>query len=233
MSARLILFDIDGTLIRPNGIGRAAIRPTLRHLVGRDTALDGLSLAGKVDWGIWRELLAREGITAAEVDARLGEISDRYIAELARVLAADDGPRPELLPGVVALLERLSGSNDVVLGLLTGNFARSASLKLEAAGLARYFRVGAYGEDAPERASLPAVAVARAARLDPGIPREGAGIVIIGDTEHDVSCGAALGVRTLGVATGARAAATLRAAGADLVVNSLAETDAIVGWLLD
>lgn len=233
MSTRLVLFDIDGTLIRSNGLGRAAIRPTLRHLVGRDDALEGLSLAGKVDWGIWRELLAREGLAAAEVDARLAEIVDRYVAELTRVLGTPDGPRPELLPGILPLLKRLDRSPGILLGLLTGNFARAARLKLEAAGIAGYFGFGAFGDDAPERAELPPFAVARASRLEPRIARSGPGIVIIGDTEHDVRCGAALGVRSLGVATGARDADALRAAGADRVVETLADTDAIAGWILD
>lgn len=228
----LILFDIDGTLLASNGVGRAAMKRALAHVVGSGDCLDAVDMAGRCDWGIWRAALGVEDYSPDEVDAQLPDLFRRYVAELAYVLADRDHPDPEVLPGVRPLLDALHARDDVLLGLLTGNVEGAAWLKLGKVGLDRYFRFGAFGSDAPDRPALPAIAVARARPFVSGYPFEGEHIVIIGDTVHDVRCGEALGVRAIGVATGRTDAATLREAGAAHVFPSLADHEAVLRALL-
>jgi phosphoglycolate phosphatase-like HAD superfamily hydrolase len=133
-------------------------------------------------------------------------------------LLRDELAAPEtrtiVYPGVLPLLELLEARGDALLGLLTGNVADGARLKLRAAGIAPdRFRVGAYGSDHADRACLPAIAAERAAALLSRVPR-GDEIVILGDTPSDMTCGRAVGARAIGVATGSFSVGDLTAAGA-------------------
>ncbi|MGH2544425.1 MAG: HAD family hydrolase [Ardenticatenaceae bacterium] len=229
---KLILFDIDGTLIQSNGVGSKAMCRTMASLVGRDDSIQRVEMAGMCDWGIWREALASEGFTKTEADAQLPDLWRRYILELATILASPEHKHPEILPGVYPLLEALHQRDDVLLGLLTGNVEAGARLKLGKVGLGHFFPFGAFGDDAAERAQLPLIAVERAAPFAEGKRFTGKEIVIIGDTIHDVYCGVTLGVCAVAVATGPTDAATLRATGADFVFESLEQTDEVLRALL-
>jgi phosphoglycolate phosphatase-like HAD superfamily hydrolase len=218
----LILFDIDGTLLAPHGVGRKAMEGAMAAFFGSGEAMRRVEMAGKCDWGIWRDALALESYSDEEADAHLPELYRLYVAELARILASPDHRQPEVLPGIGPLLEALRARDDVLLGLLTGNLEPAAWLKLGSVGLDRYFRFGAFGNDAPNRDALPRIAVERAARFADGHQFARKNVLIVGDTVHDIRCGAELGVCAVGVATGSTDAATLRAAGADYVFDSFA-----------
>ncbi len=230
---KLILFDIDGTLIASNRVGSKAMIRAMEALIGSSDSMQAISMAGKVDWAIWREALAAHGYSHEEVDARLPELWQRYQMELADILASPEHRHPEPLPGVRALLEALHEQEGVLLGLLTGNIEAGAWMKLRSAGLDGFFQFGAFGNDAADRPALPAVALERAARLAPAQRFAGKDIVIVGDTVYDIQCGEALGVRAIGVATGPTDAETLRAAGADRVFESFEPTSAVLAALLD
>lgn len=220
---KLILFDIDGTLLSSDGAGKRAIRSALLAEAGTAGPIDdGYRLDGKTDPQIVRELLAAAGHPHADDVGRVAAVCRRYVKLLGDELAASAG-KSRTYPGVPALLDLIERRADAVLGLLTGNLAEGAALKLRAVGLdpAR-FRVAAYGSDAAERVRLPAIAAERAKTLL-GRTVTGCDLVIVGDTPADMTCGAALGARAIGVATGRYAVADLVAAGAFAAFASFAD----------
>lgn len=225
---KLILFDIDGTLLWTDGAGRRAIHAALRAELGLDGPFDGVRFDGKTDPQIVRELLAAARPDEDDVpESRIAAICRRYVELLRTELDARERTM-RVFPGVVDLLDRIDARADALVGLLTGNLMDGAILKLRAAGIPpERFRVGAYGSDAADRSALPAIAVERAAPLMGRTPRRDE-VVIIGDTPNDMVCGQALGVRAIGVATGNYAADVLRAAGGHAVFESFADPDPVL-----
>jgi phosphoglycolate phosphatase len=231
---RLILFDIDGTLLLTDGAGRRAVTRALVAEVGTAGPIDSYRLDGKTDPQIVGDLLTLAGHADAQDEARIAAVCRRYVEVLREEL--DRAPNAtRLMPGVSALLEALvphEAAGAALVGLLTGNLAPGAELKLRSAGLEpTRFAVGAYGSDAPRRTDLPAIAVERAARRS-SRPFAGGDVVIVGDTPADVTCGAAIGARSVGVATGYYDMEALRAAGATHVFGSLADTARVLDALL-
>ncbi len=221
--SKLVLFDIDGTLLSSDGAGRRAIRAALVAETGTAGPIDdGYRLDGKTDPQIVRELLTAAGHPRAASAAHVNLVCRTYVSLLRGELEVSAG-RSRTYPGVPELLDLLECRNDTVLGLLTGNLVEGAALKLRAVGLEPgRFRVGAYGSDAADRARLPAIAAERAAPLL-GRLVSGDDLVIIGDTPADVTCGASLGARAIGVATGSYTRAELLAAGAFAAFDSFAD----------
>ncbi len=223
---RLALFDIDCTLIDAHGAGGRAIMHAIRDVYGVDGELGDYSFHGRTDPGIIRDLAdlwgaadpeavvgryegetqpqvvhdlaERLGTPADVIDARVEECIAHYLALLKDEVARG---RIELLPGVAELVRALAGDERVTLGLLTGNVAEGARIKLEPTGLWPCFEVAAFGSDSGFRPDLPAVAVARAQELT-GRRFTGREVAVIGDTPADVECGASLGVKAIAVATG-------------------------------
>ncbi len=227
---KLVLFDIDGTILLSAGAGRRAITAALAEDIGDATAFRRIRFDGKTDPQIVRELLEAAGHTGPHAEERVQALCTRYVALREDELATAAGVR--LMPGFPAILDRLEDTAGVVLGLLTGNLARGATLKLRAAGVdPGRFRVGAFGSDSGHRPDLPAIAVARAAPIFGRVPA-GREVVIIGDTPADVACGSGIGARTLAVATGSYGVAELEACGADAVFTDLADIDAAVAAIL-
>lgn len=222
---RLVLFDIDGTLLSAGGAGARALRDALVEVYGETGPIGAYSMAGRTDPQIVRELMTAVGMTVEEIEPRFPVLWDAYLRNLRDEVART---RIEALPGVPALLDRVEGGGDpVVLGLLTGNVVEGARMKVDAAGLGfDRFRVGAYGSDHWERPELPAVATRRARELT-GVDYAGKEIVIIGDTPFDIACGEHLGVRTIAVATGGHPADELASCGPDYLFHDLADTDAV------
>lgn len=197
---KLVLFDIDGTLLRSDGVGRRAVTRALVEVFGSSGPAD-YWFDGKTDPQIVRDLMRLDGHDDARIDSDMRVLLDRYVAFLHEELGAP-GFRAAPLPGVPELLEALERRDDVIIGLLTGNIEPGARAKLEAVGLdpAR-FRVGAFGSDHEHRPELPAIAQRRT-RDALGVHVEGPAMIVIGDTPADVNCGKALGARAIGVATG-------------------------------
>jgi phosphoglycolate phosphatase len=228
---RLVLFDIDGTLLSARSAPRNAFTRAMVEVYGTTGPIATHRFDGKTDPQIARELLTLTGLPDRAIDDGLDTLWSSYIRELRHELAA---PSHDTLvyPGIRELLAALERSTEeVVLGLLTGNIAAGAALKLESASIRTPFRVGAFGSDCERRDGLPPVAVQRA-YAEVGIMFRRRDIVIIGDTPSDVTCGQALGVRAIGVATGNHAAADLAGAGADTVFEDLADTAAVLDAIL-
>jgi phosphoglycolate phosphatase-like HAD superfamily hydrolase len=231
VTRKLVLFDIDGTILLTAGAGRRAIVAALAEEVGPTPAFERIRFDGKTDPQIVAEMLEAAGQPEPRESARVRALCERYVAFLAEELERS-GTRTTVMPGVHALLERLEAEPGVVLGLLTGNVAQGAALKLRSGGIApERFRVGAYGSDAAHRPDLPPIAARRAEAIFGRAPR-GTDVVIIGDTPADMACGAGIEARALGVATGAYSVSDLEACGAHAVFLDLSGTDAVLDAIL-
>lgn len=223
---KLVLFDIDGTVLLSDGAGKRAVQRALVEVFGSHGPPDH-RFDGKTDPQIIRELMRHDGHADDHIDDRLGPVIDRYVAMLGEELDAP-GHRPYLLPGVAELLDALEARADVIIGLLTGNVLDGARAKLSAVGLdPDRFIVGAFGSDHERRAELPAIARRRTEETL-GHFVSGEDIVIIGDTPADVHCGRSLGVRAIGVATGRYSCAELLECGAFAVFDDLSDTGAVM-----
>ena len=223
---RLLLFDIDGTLVL-GGPAKGAFHTALLETFGTAGAIETHNFAGKTDPQIARELLSATGMADQEIEAGFPRLWDRYLHHLGRRLPQ----KPmNVLPGVGELLQALSGKADVALGLLTGNIVRGAELKLRSAGLFDHFRMGSYGSDSEVRNNLTPIALRRAAETW-SVNFDPQDVWVVGDTPADIECGQAGGTRTLGVATGRYSTEVLASAGADKVVHDLSNTEATVAIL--
>ncbi len=197
---KLVLFDIDGTLLWTDGAGRRSMESALLAVFG--TAGDSAyRYDGKTDRQIAREQMRTAGFDDAAIDARMDDIVSAYLANLDDTLTRDPSAA-RLCDGVDPLLEAVESRTDVVMGLLTGNVRDGAARKLRAVGIdiAR-FRINAFGCDHENRPELPRVAQLRAQETL-GLDVSGDRIVIIGDTPADIHCGRPIGARAIGVATG-------------------------------
>jgi phosphoglycolate phosphatase-like HAD superfamily hydrolase len=230
----LILFDIDMTLITTSGTGMKAMADAGRELLGeRFSSTDGIQFAGRLDPLIIADIYKRHGVEDAPERHR--EFRAAYGRHLKRRLAEPGIGRA--LPGVLDLLAVLFGRGDVLLGLLTGNFEETGSMKLRACGIEPdQFRIKVWGDESPhhppKREDLVPVGIARARALPERAALHAREVTVIGDTPHDVQCARAHGCRSLGVATGHFSGADLSAAGADLALPDLADTRRVVDWLL-
>lgn len=226
---RLILFDIDGTLINSSRIGRAALGRAMQAVYGTAGALETYEFAGKTDRRIVRELLLAEGWAGAAIEERLAEL-DEQMGAAGRELFT-----PHAIwscPGVPALLDALDQRDDVMLALLTGNIRHTVALKLSAAGIdPTRFVAGAYGSDSLDRDDLFAIALART-EMATGRRFVGADVVIVGDTPADVRCARAGGARVVAVATGPYPAERLAICAPDYLFADLSGTTEVLDALL-
>jgi phosphoglycolate phosphatase len=216
---RLILFDIDGTLVT-GGPAKGAFHLALLEVYGEAGPIEEWDFSGKTDPQIARELLREAGLSDSRIDAGLPALWERYLEEMGVRMDAEP---TRILPGVASLISALEEEVDTALGLLTGNVIGGARLKLRPVGLEARFAVGAYGSDHETRNELPGIAMERA-RIRWRISFEPRTVVVVGDTPRDVECGRWHGTRTLGVATGRFDMETLRRSGADEVLEDLEDT---------
>lgn len=207
MRRRLVLFDIDGTLITDGGAARDAFADALREVFSYSGELRRYDFSGRTDPQITRMVLRDQGFTDQVIDARMSELFRVYIGRLRANATAE---RVCALPGIRGLLDALAEQSAVTLALLTGNIEDGARLKLTPPDLNRFFPFGAFGSDSEHRDKLPPIAVDRASKLD-GHQFKGEDVVIIGDSIYDVRCGVPHGATTVAVATGKTPAETLRA----------------------
>ncbi|MBI4242152.1 MAG: haloacid dehalogenase-like hydrolase [Candidatus Rokubacteria bacterium] len=227
---RLVLFDVDGTLVAARGAGRRAMIRALRAIYGVTGPAETYGFSGKTDPTIVADLLGAAGLDSDEIAAQLPAFYDRYLVELGAEIG--DGEHVTLMPGIGELIPRLSADPGALVGLLTGNIEGGARIKLEPTGLWPYFRLGAYGSDDPNRSRLPAVAVRRAEALveRPVKPVE---VVVIGDTPLDIGCARAFGAVALAVATGQHSLAELAAFAPDFLFADLSDVPRVLAALFD
>ncbi len=224
---KLLLFDLDGTLLSTGGAGLRALDRAFLSLQRLVRASDGISFAGRTDPLIIKDIF-RIKLRREPRDKEVQDICGHYISALRTELDTSDGY--EVLSGVAALLETLASRADAFLALGTGNLEEGARLKLEKAGFNRYFSVGGFGSDAEDRPEVLRHGVRRASEKA-GRPFEGRDVVVIGDTPHDVSAGKALGAVTVAVATGHTSEQDLRATGSDHVIPSFRDPSLLLSLL--
>jgi len=218
---RAVLFDIDGTLVKLGGAGREALARGVAAALGRPfeevlAAAMEVDFRGRTDTILLEELAGRLGVRVPALDPRMVAA---YLGALPETVARSRAEgRYETMPGALELVADLESRTDVLVGLLTGNVREAARIKLAPVGLGHLAdRPGGFGDDARERADVARAAVRRLAEA--GIPPER--VLVVGDTEHDVSAAHAAGARAVAVATGWTDPAVLRACGADLFLPDL------------
>ena len=225
---KLVLFDIDGTLVLTGGAGLRAMNRALEEAFGHSGGLDGIPVVGRTDWAILSDAVRRVG--RALDGALLDDLRERYVANLAEEIEAPGQGRKGVMPGIREILDHLEQRDDLLVGLLTGNFEEGARVKLAHFDLWRYFRCGAFGGDAADRNALVPFAVERARSC--GLPDiADADVIVVGDTPHDVMCAQVAGATAVAVATGSSSVEELRAAGADHVFEDLGDAEAFVRLL--
>jgi phosphoglycolate phosphatase-like HAD superfamily hydrolase len=225
-SKRLLLWDIDGTLITTGAAGHRAIaRATAERFEGGE--LNGVEIAGRTDIGIAHQILAKYDAPVTSESVR--SLLDLYVEFLAEELPRGKG---RILPGVLELLEYAANAPDMTLGLLTGNLERGAKLKLEHYHLWHFFAFGAFADDHHDRNELGSFALSRALEKT-GINFSGSQVDVIGDTGHDVACGKAFGARTIAVATGSWSRERLAEFRPDFLFDDLSNVGEVrqtLGW---
>lgn len=226
---KLVLFDIDGTLITSRGAGRRAMRTALERVFGAAGGIDQYDLRGRTDTRIVHDVMGALGWEPARVKERLDDFFEAYVAGLTSEIG--DGRHVVTLPGVAAVVERLAGSPEVLLGLVTGNIEEGARIKLLPTGLWPRFRVGAYGSDHMDRRRLPSLAARRAQALV-GATFAPPDVVVIGDTPHDIDCARAFGAVVVAVTTGQYSRDELLADRPDHLFDDLGDVDAVVKAVL-
>jgi len=218
---RLVLFDIDGTLLHTNSVGIRAFARTLETEFNVHNGTAGLKFAGRTDTGLVRELFVKHGIEPSKKNFRL--FFDSYTNCLAQMLVETGG---EICPGAEKLIEELQAlPNPPLLGLLTGNIRLGAEIKLRHFNLWEIFKTGAFADDHEDRNEIAAVAHQRGCEAL-GEQLRGDEVVVIGDTPHDVACGRAIGAKVLAVATGVTPLAELEALRPEWAVADLTKIEA-------
>lgn len=226
MTRRLVLFDIDGTLLHSHGAGRRAMEAALLECFGTKGS-PTYRYDGKTDRQIVRDLMRGAGFEDAFIDTRMPDVMVTYVAGLQREIAAPH-TKVEALAGVMQLLDALVHRERCIVGLLTGNLEPGAQQKLNAAGIGfERFVVGAFGSDHEVRAELPAIAQQRA-RERLGVHVHGSDMVIVGDTPSDIQCGRPIGARAVAVATGHYSMELLAEHRPDAVFTDLSDTEAVL-----
>jgi len=219
---KLILWDIDGTLIVTGRAGIFALAKAFLKLHGREPDFAKLDVSGRTDQWIARQVLEQQNIPPT------GENIHDFLEAYLGFLSAELHSRPgRVLPGIVGLLEKFRLHPDIAQGLLTGNLQRGARIKLEHYKVWHYFEFGSFGDDSALRNDLGPHAVRRA-RERHSVEFAPADIFVIGDTPHDIECGKAIGAKTIAVATGTYPAAELQLHRPTAVFADFSDPDAFV-----
>ena len=225
---KLLLFDIDGTLISTHGMPRKAMIRVLRRRYDHFEYDTGYNFSGRTDWEIVEHLLTYDNraVDTEEVHT----ILDEFALELEKEM--ENGKKPLIHPGVESLLDELNMHKDLYLGLVTGNVTKGARIKLSAAGLYHYFPVGGFGDDARVRRKLPDFAIKRATEHYQ-CQLEKQDIWIIGDSIHDIDCAQANNLRCLAVCTGWTTRKELQKMDPEFLVDTLEDYRKVINLFLD
>ncbi len=232
MDRILLLFDIDGTLMKSGGAGMRAMFHVADEMFGKGFNWDGVDPAGNLDPLIFAQAAAQNQLQ--DCDQHHQRFHDAYIDRLA--LEFHPGNRDvEIMPGIHAILELLrrreAAQQDIVLGLLTGNYTRAVPIKLASIGVDdRWFRITAFGDEAPSRPGLVELAMRKYEAML-GHQADARGVIVIGDTPRDVACAKAHDAKVLAVATGGYSIEQLTQCGADLAVTDLSDPSSLLGLI--
>ena len=221
---RLVLFDIDGTLIDSGGAGVRSLDLALKDLFSIENGFHGISMAGKTDTQIIKEGIMKHGLSA---NGTIDAVIKAYLNYLRREINND---RKHVKPGIYEVLEELRPLQDLGLGPLTGNIEEGARIKLEPFRLNEYFPAGAFGSDDEDRNNLLPIAVKRFEELFQQ-KIEADNCIIVGDTPRDVECAHIYGAMCIAVATGPYSYDDLIEAGADYVVHDLSDQKSLLNFL--
>ena len=223
-SLKLLLFDIDGTLLLSGGAGKAAMERAFDRIWGLRDALQDTPLMGRTDPSIVLEVLKKSQIPPADPD--IEKFREYYFWFLEEEL---DRPRPgkALCPGILPLLSELREMHDIELGLLTGNWRYGGLLKLRHFGIDGFFSIGAFADDSMKREDLVPIAMDRYSKTN-GRQLTPDSVFVIGDTPFDIQCGKPHHVRTVAVATGVHLPDELKAENPDFFFNDLSRTEDVL-----
>ncbi len=220
---KLILFDIDGTLLISDGAGTRAANRAFEAIHGVANVMEGIDAAGKTDPLILEEMY-RNGLERSYTSIEAEELYALYVGYLEEEVAKSR--EFTVMPGVRPLLGLLGDKQDVVMGVATGNIERGAMIKLGHCGLDRHFKLGGYGSDSAIRQELILIAIERA-KCHLQYNKEFQKVFVIGDTPHDISHGKAAGAITIAVATGSYTAKQLDEHEPDYLFDDLSKTDLV------
>jgi phosphoglycolate phosphatase len=229
---RLVLFDVDGTLITTRGAGMRAFYRTMDHLFKVKVDEEAIRPDGKTDPLILKELLKQSNLEDRWCDKTRDVLFSLYLDYLDDEMSrAKERGLIRILPGVTDLLDMLTAQPDFCIGLVTGNLEQGAHIKLKNAGLDDYFRFGGYGSDSEDRTVLTRIGIQRGSRIIAPAPVEGT--FVIGDTPLDIHHGHAAGARVIAVASARYGMDELRAHEPDLLVSDLTPADSIIRFMRD
>jgi len=228
MAIKAILFDIDGTLLKCFGAGKKALVRACREVFGTVGMMQYVDFQGKTDPLILRESLSTMGFDDVDIERNTDALKERYFRHLAKYMSDSSSV---LMPGVGELLDALSRTESVLLGLLTGNFRESARIKLGHFDLNRFFPFGVFGDDATYRNDMPPIAK-RILNDDFGLDIPFGDIVIIGDTVYDIECAKRSGAVAVAVGTGWADRESLIARGPDFFFEDLADPGPVIDAIL-
>ena len=222
---RVLLFDIDGTLLDPADEGVVCLRRALEDVYGVTGPIEAYDMAGKTDWQIVTDLMTQAGLDPDAIESRR---LDAFTAYARHVEIAAASFRMRILPGIQTLLSSLAAEDEFILGLVTGNVREAVPHKLRAVGIdPGLFRFGAFGSEHIDRNTLPALALYRLGQmLGEAVPPERA--LVIGDTPRDVACGRHEGLKVLCVATGRYDRQALAEVRPDFLLDDLSDTHSVL-----
>jgi phosphoglycolate phosphatase len=226
----LVLFDIDGTLLKPGDKAhQLALTDAVKYVFELEISLEGVPLGGMLDSQIVRIALEKHGVPLNDIRAGLPAVMDQMGVRYLDLLEGDER-RSWLLPGVHELVDSLV--DEFVLSVLTGNASGVARAKLAAAGIDRYFPFGAYGDSADHRYELVPVAMKKM-EIETGWQVEPDSVVIVGDTPRDIEAARESGTQVIAVATGRYSVDMLEEHEPDFLFSDLGAVDSVRSALKD
>lgn len=224
-SQKILLFDIDGTLLEPAGIGRLCYRRALEDVLGHSISTDHVEMAGRTDWQILNDLLTYAGLDETQIENHRAAVFDALARHIA---TAAPTSKIHSLPGVLTLMDRLTLDRRFLLGLVTGNSRGVVAHKLQAVGIdPGLFIAGAFGDEHLDRNALPALALYRLSQML-GVQILPEWVLVIGDTPHDIACARHSSLKVLCVATGLFDSDELAKFEPDYLLEDFSDTDAVM-----